>query len=82
MVAVDTLKAIAANAPEDVPRVHAVIDGSIVPGLPARLRQARCVGWDCLQRGALTPAAAESAAQVFASLDTMDMMDIMERGGD
>lgn len=45
-------------------RVHAVIDGSVVPGLPARLREARCAGWDCLQRGALTPAAAETAAYI------------------
>lgn len=45
-------------------RVHAVIDGSVVPGLPARLRAARCVGWDCLQRGALAPAAAETAAYI------------------
>lgn len=45
-------------------RVHALVDGSVVPGLPARLRAAACVGWDCLQRGALTPAAAAQAAYV------------------
>jgi hypothetical protein len=45
-------------------RVHAVIDGSVVPGLPERLRAARCAGWDCLQRGALTPAAAAQAAYI------------------
>lgn len=45
-------------------RVHAVIDGSVLPGLPERLRSARCVGWDCLRRGALTPAAAAQAAYI------------------
>lgn len=45
-------------------RVHAVIDGSVVPGLRERLQAARCAGWDCLQRGALTPAAAAQAAYI------------------
>jgi hypothetical protein len=45
-------------------RVHAVIDGSVVPGLPQRLRGADLPGWDCLKRGALSPAAAERAAYV------------------
>jgi uncharacterized protein DUF4123 len=35
-------------------RVHAVIDGRIVPGLPQRLQEADTNGWDCLERGALS----------------------------
>ncbi len=50
------------NRPEA--RVHAVIDGGVVPGLPLRLQAAQTVGWDCLQRGALSPDAAASAAYV------------------
>jgi hypothetical protein len=42
-------------------RVHAVIDGLVVPGLPQRLEGADADGWDCLQRGALS---AERAQQV------------------
>ncbi|MFG6413066.1 DUF4123 domain-containing protein [Roseateles sp. DC23W] len=45
-------------------RVHAVIDGGIVAGLPARLQAARAVGWDCLQRGAMSPDAAARAAYI------------------
>ncbi|MGZ5218077.1 MAG: DUF4123 domain-containing protein [Caldimonas sp.] len=40
-------------------RVHAVIDGLIVPGIAERLKTAEVGGWDCLQRGALSAAAAE-----------------------
>ena len=40
-------------------RVHAVIDGLVVPGLPQRLGAAELVGWDCLQRGALSADAAQ-----------------------
>ena len=43
-------------------RVHAVIDGLVVPGLATKLRQADVAGWDCLRRGALTPEEAEHAA--------------------
>ena len=43
-------------------RVHAVVDGLVVPGLPEMLRGADTSGWDCLQRGALSEAAAEQAA--------------------
>ena len=43
-------------------RVHAVIDGLVVPGLAKRLEAADTAGWDCLQRGALSPAAAERVA--------------------
>jgi hypothetical protein len=42
-------------------RVHAVVDGAVVPGLPARIAAAECNGWDCLQRGALSPEAAAAA---------------------
>lgn len=45
-------------------RVHAVIDGLVVAGLPQRLAGADTLGWDCLQRGALSAAAAEQAAYV------------------
>lgn len=52
--------------------MQAVIDGSVLPGLPERLRGARCVGWDCLQRGALTPAAAAQAAYIVELLPESD----------
>lgn len=45
-------------------RVHAVIDGSVMPDLPARLQAAQTVGWDCLQRGALATDAAAQAAYI------------------
>jgi hypothetical protein len=45
-------------------RVHAVVDGLIVPGLAARLRSAETGGWDCLQRGALSADAEAKAAFV------------------
>lgn len=45
-------------------RVHAVVDGSVVPGLPQRLAEAVCGGWDCLTRGALSAEAAAGAAYV------------------
>jgi Domain of unknown function (DUF4123) len=44
--------------------VHAVIDGRVLPGLPALLAQAPLDGWDCLQRGALGPAAAAQAPYI------------------
>jgi hypothetical protein len=45
-------------------RVHAVIDGLVVPGIADKLKAADVAGWDCLQRGALTAEAAEHAAYV------------------
>lgn len=48
----------------DGARVHAVVDGLAVPGLPAKLAAADTAGWDCLERGALAPEAAEHAAYV------------------
>ncbi len=45
-------------------RVHAVIDGAVVGGLPEKLQSAECAGWDCLQRGALAPEAAQRAAYI------------------
>jgi hypothetical protein len=45
-------------------RVHAVIDGGVVAGLTERLQGAQTLGWDCLQRGALSPAAAAHAAYI------------------
>ncbi|ERR1019366_1717023 len=43
-------------------RVHAVIDGLVVPGIAEKLKVADVAGWDCLQRGALTAEAAARAA--------------------
>lgn len=43
-------------------RVHAVLDGRVVPGLPGLIEQADPPGWDCLQRGALSAQAAREAA--------------------
>jgi hypothetical protein len=45
-------------------RVHAVIDGLVVPGVAARLRSADTGGWDCLERGALSADAEAKAAFV------------------
>jgi hypothetical protein len=45
-------------------RVHAVVDGSVIPGLLERLQGAQSMGWDCLQRGALKPEAAAHAAYI------------------
>jgi len=45
-------------------RVHAVVDGLVIPGLPKKLEAAQARGWDCLQRGALTAELAEQAAYV------------------
>ena len=42
-------------------RVHAVIDGLVVPGIAEKLKGAKVAGWDCLQRGALSAEAAERA---------------------
>lgn len=45
-------------------RVFAAVDAGCVPGLAARLATEDVAGWDCLQRGALSPAAAARAAYV------------------
>ena len=45
-------------------RVHAVVDGLIVPEIVARLKEADVAGWDCLQRGAMSADAAKRAAYV------------------
>lgn len=45
-------------------RVHALLDGRVVPGLPGLLEQAETPGWDCLQRGALSAQAAREAAYI------------------
>jgi Domain of unknown function (DUF4123) len=42
-------------------RVHAVLDGRVVPGLPGLLEKADLLGWDCLERGALSAQAARQA---------------------
>jgi hypothetical protein len=43
-------------------RIHAVIDGLVVPGIAEKLKSADVPGWDCLQRGALTPAQEQQSA--------------------
>ena len=43
-------------------RVHAVIDGLVVPDMPKRLDASGARGWDCLQRGALSAERARQAA--------------------
>ena len=42
-------------------RVHAVIDGLVVPGIAGKLKGAKVAGWDCLQRGAMSAEVAERA---------------------
>ena len=42
-------------------RVHAVIDGLVVPGIAEKLKGAQLAGWDCLQRGAMSAEAAARA---------------------
>lgn len=54
----------AALWPFEGARVHAVIDGAVVAGLPEKLLTADCAGWDCLQRGALGADAAQRAAYI------------------
>ncbi|MBX3604145.1 MAG: DUF4123 domain-containing protein [Piscinibacter sp.] len=56
-------------------RVHAVLDGRVLPGLPARFAEARTVGWDCLQRGALGPEAARMAAYIVELDPASDFTD-------
>lgn len=48
----------------DGARVHAVLDGRVLPDLPGRLKAAECVGWDCLQRGAQSATAAKESAYI------------------
>ena len=56
-------------------RVHAVVDGMIVPGLPEMLRAAETVGWDCLRRGALSAEEAEQAAYLAELKETSPFTD-------
>jgi hypothetical protein len=42
-------------------RIHAVIDGLVIPGIAEKLKGAKVQGWDCLQRGALSAEAAARA---------------------
>jgi hypothetical protein len=44
-------------------RLHAIIDGSRVPGLPARLAEGHA-DFNCLRRGTLSPAEAARAAYI------------------
>jgi hypothetical protein len=56
-------------------RVHAVIDGAVVPGLPAKVAAAECNGWDCLQRGALSAEDAAAAAYLVELAETAPFSD-------
>lgn len=51
-------------------RVHAIIDGGLVPGLPALVAAADCGGWDCLLRGALAPEVAATAPYLVELTET------------
>ncbi len=42
-------------------RVHAIVDGLVVPGIAATLKASDVAGWDCLHRGALGVEAARAA---------------------
>lgn len=56
-------------------RVHAVLDGCVLPDLPGRLKAAECQGWDCLQRGALSAQAAQQSAYVVELAGTAAFTD-------
>ncbi|MEP7302979.1 MAG: DUF4123 domain-containing protein [Caldimonas sp.] len=56
-------------------RVHAVIDGLVVPGIAERLKTAELAGWDCLQRGALSAQAAEQAPYLAELKDASPFTD-------
>lgn len=56
-------------------RVHAVIDGLVVPGIAARLRASDTGGWDCLQRGALSAEAEAKAAFLVELKESLPFTD-------
>lgn len=56
-------------------RVHAVLDGRVVPDLPGRLQAAECAGWDCLQRGAMSAQAAQQSAYIVELTATAGFTD-------
>ncbi|MEO7150837.1 MAG: DUF4123 domain-containing protein [Burkholderiaceae bacterium] len=56
-------------------RVFALLDGSVLPDLPARLAAAEMLGWDCLARGALTPEAAARAPYLADLSQTSEFSD-------
>lgn len=56
-------------------RVHAVIDGLVVPGIAEKLKTGEVAGWDCLQRGALSAAAAERAPYLVELKETSPFTD-------
>ncbi len=60
--AISYAQAKAALWAHDQAQVHAVIDGSVMAGLPSRLAEAQCAGWDCLRRGTLAPDVASRMA--------------------
>ena len=56
-------------------RVHAVIDGLVVPGIAGKLKNAKLPGWDCLQRGAMSAEEAERAAYLAELGETSPFTD-------
>jgi hypothetical protein len=56
-------------------RVHAVVDGLVVPGIAAQLQAADTGGWDCLQRGALSAEAEAKAAFLVELKETSPFTD-------
>ena len=63
-------------------RVHAVIDGLVVPGIAEKLKGAKLAGWDCLQRGALSAEAAERAPYLAELSDSVAVHRLAARRGD
>ncbi|MEO6409385.1 MAG: DUF4123 domain-containing protein, partial [Burkholderiaceae bacterium] len=56
-------------------RVFALLDGSVLPDLPARLAAADVLGWDCLARGSLSPEAAARAPYLADLRQTSEFTD-------
>ena len=56
-------------------RVHAVIDGLMIPGIGEKLKSAKVAGWDCLQRGALSAEEAERAPYLAELVDDSPFTD-------
>lgn len=56
-------------------RVHALLDGRVVPGLPGLLEKAELGGWDCLERGALSADAARLAPYLAELRETSPFSD-------
>jgi Domain of unknown function (DUF4123) len=59
----------------DGSRVHAVIDGLVMPGIAEKLKNAKLAGWDCLQRGAMSAEEAERAPYLVELRDSSPFTD-------